>query len=70
MHFMRLRQSKDSHIQATLSVQISGTKRWRLMPLRRRSAPFLAMSLDIYRTHADYISNSVYFTFIDTYSSI
>eukprot|EP00434_Breviolum_minutum_P003324 symbB.v1.2.002924.t1/scaffold147.1/size298323/5 len=33
----------DSHVQATLSVQISGTKRWRLMPLRRRTAPFLAM---------------------------
>ncbi|CAK9013894.1 unnamed protein product [Durusdinium trenchii] len=33
----------DSHVQATLSVQIAGTKRWRLMPLRRRRAPFLAM---------------------------
>eukprot|EP00435_Cladocopium_sp_Y103_P056574 s539_g19.t1 len=33
----------DSHVQATLSVQISGTKRWRLMPLRQRQAPFLAM---------------------------
>jgi len=33
----------DSHVQATLSVQIAGTKRWRLMPLRRRTAPFLAM---------------------------
>ena len=36
---------QDSHVQATLSVQISGTKRWRLMPLRRRTAPFLAMPL-------------------------
>ena len=36
---------EDSHVQATLSVQISGTKRWRLMPLRRRKAPFLAMPL-------------------------
>ena len=34
---------EDSHVQATLSVQIAGTKRWRLMPLRRRRAPFLAM---------------------------
>eukprot|EP00928_Gymnodinium_smaydae_P016364 TRINITY_DN16121_c0_g4_i1.p1 TRINITY_DN16121_c0_g4~~TRINITY_DN16121_c0_g4_i1.p1 ORF type:complete len:480 (+),score=78.88 TRINITY_DN16121_c0_g4_i1:58-1440(+) len=33
----------DSHIQATLSVQIAGTKRWRLMPLRSRKAPFIAM---------------------------
>merc|ERR1740123_2265361 len=33
----------DSHVQATLSLQIAGTKRWRLMPLRNRSAPFLGM---------------------------
>ncbi|CAE7389712.1 hspbap1, partial [Symbiodinium natans] len=33
----------DSHVQATVSVQISGRKRWRLMPLRQRAAPFLAM---------------------------
>eukprot|EP00929_Paragymnodinium_shiwhaense_P007233 TRINITY_DN111166_c0_g1_i1.p1 TRINITY_DN111166_c0_g1~~TRINITY_DN111166_c0_g1_i1.p1 ORF type:complete len:465 (+),score=121.68 TRINITY_DN111166_c0_g1_i1:73-1467(+) len=33
----------DSHQQATVSLQISGRKRWRLMPLRKRSAPFLAM---------------------------
>eukprot|EP00931_Biecheleriopsis_adriatica_P006720 TRINITY_DN108084_c0_g1_i1.p1 TRINITY_DN108084_c0_g1~~TRINITY_DN108084_c0_g1_i1.p1 ORF type:complete len:455 (+),score=78.03 TRINITY_DN108084_c0_g1_i1:80-1444(+) len=33
----------DSHVQATLSLQIAGTKRWRLMPLRKRRAPFLAM---------------------------
>ncbi|CAE7674607.1 unnamed protein product [Symbiodinium pilosum] len=33
----------DSHVQATVSVQISGRKRWRLMPLRQRDAPFLAM---------------------------
>jgi len=33
----------DSHVQATVSVQISGRKRWRLMPLRKRDAPFLAM---------------------------
>ncbi|CAJ1328284.1 unnamed protein product [Effrenium voratum] len=33
----------DSHVQATLSVQIAGKKRWRLMPLQRRHAPFLAM---------------------------
>ena len=38
---------QDSHVQATLSVQISGTKRWRLMPLRRRTAPFLAMPLGL-----------------------
>lgn len=33
----------DSHVQATLSVQIAGTKRWRLMPLRERRASFLGM---------------------------
>jgi len=33
----------DSHIQATISVQIAGTKRWRLMPLRSRRSPFISM---------------------------
>lgn len=33
----------DSHVQATLSLQLAGTKRWRLMPLQKRRAPFLGM---------------------------
>jgi len=33
----------DSHVQATISVQLAGVKRWRLMPLRKRGAPFLGM---------------------------
>lgn len=33
----------DSHVQATMSIQLAGTKRWRLGPLAARKASFLAM---------------------------
>merc|ERR1712039_819482 len=33
----------DTHVQATISVQLAGSKRWRLRPLEARTAPFLAM---------------------------
>jgi len=33
----------DNHIQATVSVQLAGTKRWRLRALEARRAPYLAM---------------------------
>lgn len=33
----------DTHIQATMSIQLAGTKRWRLSMMGRRHAPFLTM---------------------------
>lgn len=33
----------DTHVQATISLQLAGTKRWRLRSLDKRRAPFLAM---------------------------
>mmetsp|Transcript_6758 Transcript_6758/g.25412 ORF Transcript_6758/g.25412 Transcript_6758/m.25412 type:complete len:477 (+) Transcript_6758:61-1491(+) len=33
----------DTHVQATMSLQLSGTKRWRLSVMDERTAPFLAM---------------------------
>jgi hypothetical protein len=33
----------DTHVQATISLQLAGTKRWRMKPLDARKAPFLAM---------------------------
>jgi len=33
----------DSHVQATMSIQLGGTKRWRMAPLGQRRAPHLGM---------------------------
>lgn len=41
----------DTHIQSTVTVQIAGTKRWRMAPMEARRAPYLAM---IYKDGAVY----------------
>lgn len=45
----------DSHVQATISLQLAGTKRWRLGIMQARRAPYLAM---IYKDGEVYESSS------------